>query len=140
MTLCPKTYTFRKLLFVVSGSEPFNSRSWSPNRRMTPQPPGPGLPRHPPSVNASTDFIWSVRYAGESLPLPLVAIRELGQASVWLFVGGGPLYPPQPVCAHGERMRPPLAPDDQPANHQSAPSSERVAHAQRGVQSACVSA
>src|SRR5690348_6386421 len=41
-------------LLVVSGSPPASSRSLSPMRRSTPQPPGPGLPRHAPSVNIST--------------------------------------------------------------------------------------
>src|SRR5690348_10471330 len=41
-------------LLVVSGSPPESSRSLSPVRRSTPQPPGPGLPRHAPSVNIST--------------------------------------------------------------------------------------
>src|SRR3954462_13322660 len=41
-------------LLVVSGSPPASSRSLSPMRSSTPQPPGPGLPRHAPSVNIST--------------------------------------------------------------------------------------
>src|SRR5215217_6166298 len=41
-------------LLVVSASPPESSRSFSPMRRSTPQPPGPGLPRHAPSVNIST--------------------------------------------------------------------------------------
>src|SRR6185312_13679551 len=41
-------------LLVVSGSPPESSRSLSPMRSSTPQPPGPGLPRHAPSVNIST--------------------------------------------------------------------------------------
>src|SRR5258708_24885947 len=41
-------------LLVVSGSPPDSSRSLPPMRRSTPQPPGPGLPRHAPSVNIST--------------------------------------------------------------------------------------
>src|SRR6476619_1902388 len=40
-------------LLVVSGSPPDSSRSLPPVRRSTPQPPGPGLPRHAPSVNIS---------------------------------------------------------------------------------------
>src|SRR3954462_1035240 len=41
-------------LLVVSGSPPDSSRSLSPMRSSTPQPPGPGLPRQAPSVNSST--------------------------------------------------------------------------------------
>src|SRR3954453_16811003 len=41
-------------LLVVSGSPPASSRSLSPMRNSTAQPPGPGLPRHAPSVNSST--------------------------------------------------------------------------------------
>src|SRR3569833_879998 len=41
-------------LLVVSVSPPESSRSFSPMRSSTPQPPGPGLPRHAPSVNIST--------------------------------------------------------------------------------------
>src|SRR5438270_7583193 len=41
-------------LLVVSVSPPDSSRSFSPIRRSTAQPPGPGLPRHAPSVNIST--------------------------------------------------------------------------------------
>src|SRR6476620_5351826 len=41
-------------LFVVSVSPPDSSRSFAPMRHSTPQPPGPGLPRHAPSVNIST--------------------------------------------------------------------------------------
>src|SRR5881394_1269004 len=41
-------------LLVVSGSPPDSSRSFSPMRSSTPQPPGPGLPRQAPSVNSST--------------------------------------------------------------------------------------
>src|SRR5436309_9292352 len=41
-------------LLVVSGSPPDSSRSLSPTRSNTPQPPGPGLPRQAPSVNIST--------------------------------------------------------------------------------------
>src|SRR3954451_12551835 len=41
-------------LLVVSGSPPDSSRSLAPMRSSAPQPPGPGLPRHAPSVNIST--------------------------------------------------------------------------------------
>src|SRR3954471_16682145 len=41
-------------LLVVSGSPPASSRSLLPVRSSTAQPPGPGLPRHAPSVNIST--------------------------------------------------------------------------------------
>ena len=37
-------------LLVVCGSPPFNSFSTSPNCRIAPQPPGPGLPEQAPSV------------------------------------------------------------------------------------------
>ena len=43
-------------LLVVAGSPPESSLTRSPARSTTPQPPGPGLPRQAPSVNASTDF------------------------------------------------------------------------------------
>src|SRR5690242_9094272 len=41
-------------LLVVSASPPEISRSFSPIRRSTAQPPGPGFPRHAPSVNIFT--------------------------------------------------------------------------------------
>src|SRR5262249_42437271 len=41
-------------LFVVAGSLPDISFSLVPYRRITPQPPGPGLPLHAPSVKIST--------------------------------------------------------------------------------------
>src|SRR5919107_2736523 len=41
-------------LLVVRGSPPESSRSLSPMRSSTPQPPGPGLPRQAPSVKIST--------------------------------------------------------------------------------------
>src|SRR5262249_23136364 len=41
-------------LLVVSGSPPDSSFSLSPIRIRTAQPPGPGFPRHAPSVNIST--------------------------------------------------------------------------------------
>src|SRR5437868_8502774 len=41
-------------LLVVSGSPPDISRSVLPVRSSTAQPPGPGFPRHAPSVNIST--------------------------------------------------------------------------------------
>src|ERR1700754_2807226 len=40
-------------LFVVFASPPNSSFSWSPKRRMAPQPPGPGLPLQAPSVKMS---------------------------------------------------------------------------------------
>src|SRR6476469_6946883 len=41
-------------LLVVSGSPPETSFSRAPARMSAAQPPGPGLPRHAPSVNIST--------------------------------------------------------------------------------------
>ena len=41
-------------LLVVSGSPPDSSRSWSSQRRIAPQPPGPGFPEQAPSVHSST--------------------------------------------------------------------------------------
>src|SRR5437762_676698 len=41
-------------LLVVSGSPLEISRSLAPVRSSTAQPPGPGFPRHAPSVNIST--------------------------------------------------------------------------------------
>ena len=37
-------------LFVVEGSEPDSSFFAVPYCKMAPQPPGPGLPEHAPSV------------------------------------------------------------------------------------------
>src|SRR3954454_17155600 len=47
-------------LFVVAGSPPDNSFSMPRDRRMAPQPPGPGLPLHAPSVKISTSSIEAV--------------------------------------------------------------------------------
>src|SRR3954453_22839075 len=41
-------------LLVVGVSAPDNSFSTPLKRRIAPQPPGPGLPRHAPSVKIST--------------------------------------------------------------------------------------
>jgi hypothetical protein len=41
-------------LLVVRASPPDSSRSLPPERRIAPQPPGPGLPLHAPSVKIST--------------------------------------------------------------------------------------
>ena len=41
-------------LLVVSASPPHSSRSLPFHRRRAPQPPGPGLPEHAPSVKIST--------------------------------------------------------------------------------------
>ena len=56
-------------LLVVSGAPPDISRSFPRQRKMAPQPPGPGFPRHAPSVNISTASrfaisIQSVRAGG----------------------------------------------------------------------------
>jgi hypothetical protein len=37
-------------LFVVCGSHPYISLRCGPYRRIAAHPPGPGLPRHAPSV------------------------------------------------------------------------------------------
>ena len=41
-------------LLVVARSPPEISFSCAPERRIAPQPPGPGLPLHAPSVKIST--------------------------------------------------------------------------------------
>ena len=41
-------------LLVVWASPPFSSFSLSPNFRIAPQPPGPGLPEQAPSVKTVT--------------------------------------------------------------------------------------
>src|SRR6266436_9466460 len=43
-------------LFVVCASDPNSSRLRSPYRRIHAHPPGPGLPRHAPSVISLTFF------------------------------------------------------------------------------------
>ena len=43
-------------LLVASGTPPCNTRSCSPYRRMHAQPPGPGFPRHEPSMIISTSL------------------------------------------------------------------------------------
>ena len=43
-------------LLVVSASPPDSSRSWPFQRRMAPQPPGPGLPEQAPSVHSSSSL------------------------------------------------------------------------------------
>src|ERR1035438_7692600 len=43
-------------LFVVCGSTPRRMRSCFPYRRMHAHPPGPGLPKHDPSVKSVTSF------------------------------------------------------------------------------------
>jgi hypothetical protein len=48
-------------LLVVAGSPPDNSRSRLPRRRIAPQPPGPGLPLHAPSVKISTSGSLTIR-------------------------------------------------------------------------------
>ena len=39
---------------LIIHNAPYNSRSFPLQRRITPQPPGPGLPRQAPSVKTST--------------------------------------------------------------------------------------
>ena len=48
-----RTATSSIRLFVVSASNPERSSSAPPERTTYAQPPGPGLPRHPPSVQIS---------------------------------------------------------------------------------------
>src|SRR5829696_6634389 len=55
-------------LFVVCASPPQSSFSWSLKRRTIPHPPGPGLPRHAPSLKTSTT---------SSLMVVVVAVRPL---------------------------------------------------------------
>ena len=43
-------------LLVASGTPPCSTRSCSPHRRMHAQPPGPGFPRHEPSMIISTSL------------------------------------------------------------------------------------
>src|SRR5207253_7274890 len=66
-------------LLVVSGSPPDSSRSLSPMRSNTPQPPGPGLPRHAPSVNIST--------SGKSLTSGDELARQLEDHALGRMVG-----------------------------------------------------
>src|SRR5438552_5217406 len=66
-------------LLVVSGSPPDSSRSVSPMRSNTPQPPGPGLPRHAPSVNIST--------AGNSLTSGDELARQLEDHALGRMIG-----------------------------------------------------
>src|SRR5437868_15434780 len=66
-------------LLVVSGSPPEISRSLAPVRRSTAQPPGPGLPRHAPSVNIST--------AGRSFTSGNELARELEDHPLGAVVG-----------------------------------------------------
>src|SRR5690348_1605871 len=47
-------------LLVVAGSPPDNSFSTAPWRSTAPQPPGPGLPLHAPSVKISTSGIDAI--------------------------------------------------------------------------------
>src|SRR5258708_3742187 len=60
-------------LLVVRGSYPKSSFLTAPNRRMQAHPPGPGLPRHDPSVTREAFFIAvGVKVAGEAgLPVQL---------------------------------------------------------------------
>src|SRR4051794_29943481 len=66
-------------LLVVSGSPPASSRSLSPMRSSTAQPPGPGFPRHAPSVNIST--------SGSSLTSGDELARELEHHSLRRVTG-----------------------------------------------------
>src|ERR1022692_1973040 len=43
-----------RLFVVPARSPPHSSLEWPPYRSTTPQPPGPGLPLHAPSVQIST--------------------------------------------------------------------------------------
>src|SRR5262249_60916488 len=104
-------------LFVVAGSLPDISFSLVPYRRITPQPPGPGLPLHAPSVKISTT--GRPLAPGFLVPGPLVFCSSLiaGHASGGEFsVPAGPRRPPPPggpgpaprpapqVPAPGERL------------------------------------
>src|SRR4051794_41393107 len=53
-------------LLVVSGSPPESSRSWPFQRRMAPQPPGPGLPEQAPSVQISMRGVELMLAGGRS--------------------------------------------------------------------------
>src|SRR4249919_3040218 len=64
-------------LFVVSASPPDSSFSLLPMRKSTPQPPGPGLPPHAPSVKIST--------SGSSVRDQLA--RKLENHALWSVVG-----------------------------------------------------
>jgi hypothetical protein len=48
-------------LFVVAASPPFSSFSWPSHMRIAPQPPGPGLPEHAPSLQIATRFLSLTR-------------------------------------------------------------------------------
>src|SRR5207302_10058670 len=66
-------------LLVVSASPPAISRSLSPVRNSAAQPPGPGLPRHAPSVNIST--------AGSSVTSGNELARKLEDHALGAVVG-----------------------------------------------------
>src|SRR3954454_15018164 len=66
-------------LFVVNGSAPTSSRSLAPVRSKTAQPPGPGVPRHAPSVNIST--------SGRSAPSGNELARQLEDHALREVVG-----------------------------------------------------
>src|SRR6476661_981326 len=67
-------------LLVVSGSPPMSSRSFSPIRSSAAQPPGPGLPRHAPSVKIST--------SGSSVTSGDELARKLEDHPLGAVVGG----------------------------------------------------
>src|ERR1017187_4236280 len=55
-------------LFVVCGSTPRRMRSCFPYRRMHAHPPGPGLPKHDPSVKSVTSFNSLASFLPGSFP------------------------------------------------------------------------
>src|SRR3954470_3291847 len=59
-----------RLLLVSPGSPPHISRTCSRNRSTAPQPPGPGLGRHPPSVwMTTTSRPMACAFLGPAEPL-----------------------------------------------------------------------
>src|SRR6202043_505569 len=56
-------------LLVVWASPPLSSLTWSPDSRIAPQPPGPGLPEQAPSV-----WMTTLGISAMSVLQPIVAI------------------------------------------------------------------
>src|SRR3954454_11491141 len=105
-------------LLVVSASPPESSRSRPSQRRMAPQPPGPGLPEQAPSVWTSTTTTPSSG-SGEAIgrdPLDAAVEAELAQVLARVLgLDQGALDLVQPVVEprHQEAERRPPGEDRQ---------------------------
>src|SRR5690625_1224113 len=75
-------------LLVLSGSPPDSSRSWPFQRSSAPQPPGPGFPRHAPSVQ-----ICTVCFMFRTLEVP-----DSRDSCCLAVAGNG-----RPTCCHAGR-------------------------------------